>query len=138
MNSLPRLILIHKQATSGRVRFLCLTSGVLAFNPLPESSVLRDEDYSPGFSLHPTAVIRQAEVNLGLREGDIEPVPDFHVWVDTPEGDVPVLLAAFTGIDPPFLAAERASGRFISMTESRQLSEVERHILRRAYEHVLG
>jgi hypothetical protein len=58
--------------------------------------------------------------------------------VDTPEGDVPVLLAAFTGIDPPFLAAERASGRFISMTESRQLSEVERHILRRAYEHVLG
>ena len=63
---------------------------------------------------------------------------DFQAWVDTPDGDAPILLAAFAGIDPPFEAADRVRGRFIAITESRQLSEVERDLLRRAYEHVLG
>ena len=71
-------------------------------------------------------------------EGAIEAVAEFQCWVDTPEGDVPVLLAAFTAIDPPFDAAERTHSRFISITESRNLSDVERDLLRRAYEHVLG
>ena len=135
---LPRLILIHKQSTSGRVRFLCLRSGVVAFAPLPPLSALHDEDYSPKIQFHPTAAVREAEAHLGLPEGAIEPVADFQAWVDTPTGDVPVLLAAFAGIDPPFDAAERTSSRFIAITESRQLSEVERNLLRRAYEHVLG
>lgn len=138
MTALPRLILIHKQATSGRVRFLCLSSGVVAFKPLPPLSALRDEDYSPTLQFHPTAAVREAEIHLGLAEGAIEPVADFQAWVDTPEGDMPVLLAAFAGIDPPFSAAERTNSRFIAITESRQLTEVERNLLRRAYEHVLG
>lgn len=135
---LPRLVLLHKQGTSGRLRFLCLSSGVIAFNPLPALAALRDEDYSPTLQFHPTAVIREAEVHLGLPEGAIEAVADFHAWVDTPSGDVPVLLAAFAGIDPPFAAAARVGARFIAITEARGLSEVERNLLRRAYEHVLG
>lgn len=134
----PRLILLHKQATSGRVRFLCLSSGVIAFKPLPVLAALRDEDYSPTVQVHPTAIMREAEIHLGLPEGAIVPEAEFAAWVDTPEGDVPVLLAAFAGIDPPFAAAERSGGRFIALTEARALSEVERHLLRRAYEHVLG
>ena len=138
MTVLPRLLLLHKQATSGRVRFLCLSSGVVAFKPLPALAALRDEDYSPTIQFHPSAVVREAEIHLGLAEGGVEPVADFQAWVDTPEGDVPVLLAAFAGIDPPFAAAQRIHGRFIAITEARQLSEVERNLLRRAYEHVLG
>ena len=135
---IPRLILIHKQATSGRVRFFCLSSGIVAFDPLPPLAALHDEDYSPKIQFHPTALVREAEIHLGLPEGAIEPVAEFQAWADTPEGDVPVLLAAFTGIDPPFAAAERTRSRFIAITESRQLSEIERNLLRRAYEHVLG
>ena len=138
MAVLPRLILLHKQATSGRVRFLCLSSGVVAFEPLPELSALRDENYSPTLQFHPTAIVREAEIHLGLPEGAIVPEADFQAWVDTPAGDVPILLAAFVGIDPPFVAAERTHGRFIALTESRQLTDVERNLLRRAYEHVLG
>lgn len=138
MSAPPRLLLLHKQPSSGRVRFLCLSAGVIAFKPLPALSALRDEDYSPTVQFHPTAVVREAEIHLGLAEGGIDPVADFQAWVDTPEGDVPVLLAAFTGIDPPFEAAERCHARFIAITDSRQLSEVERNLLRRAYEHVLG
>jgi hypothetical protein len=51
---------------------------------------------------------------------------------------ITILLAAFTGIDPPFAAAKRSNSRFIAITESRSLNEVERHLLRRTYEHVLG
>ena len=138
MTDHPRLILIHKHGTSGRVRFLCLSTGVVVFKSLPALSALREEAFSPKVQIHPTAVVREAEIHLGLPEGAIEAVPEFQAWVDTPEGDVPVLLAAFVGIDPPFAAAERVHGRFIAITESRQLSEVERNLLRRAYEHVLG
>lgn len=84
MDAQPRLILLHKHKTSGRVRFLCLPYGVVAFKALP------------------------------------------------------ALLGVFAGIDPPFAAAERAGGRFIAITESRALSDVERQLLRRTYEHVLG
>ncbi|WP_153145910.1 hypothetical protein [Dechloromonas sp. H13] len=138
MSVLPRLILMHKHRTSGRVRFLCFSAGVIAFSPLPALAALRDEDYSPTLRFHPTAVVREAEIHLGLPEGAIEPVAEFSAWVDTPAGDVPVLLAAFADIDPPFAAAERTRSRFIAITESRLLSEVERNLLRRAYEHVLG
>lgn len=134
----PRLILLHKQKTSGRVRFLCLSSGVVAFTPLPVLSALRDDDYSPKVQIHPVAVVREAELKLGLPEGAIEPDAEFSAWVDTPEGDVPILLGIFTELDPPFAAAERTNSRFIALTECRQLSEVERDLLRRAYEHVLG
>ena len=138
MSVSPRLILLHKQKTSGRVRFLCFSAGVVAFNPLPTLAALRDENYSPTVQFHPTAIVREAEIHLGLPEGALEPEPEFAAWVDTPEGDVPILLAIFTDIDPPFSAAERTNSRFIAITESRQLSELERNLLRRAYEHVLG
>ena len=138
MSALPRLILLHKQATSGRVRFLCKSSSVLIFGPLPAGAVLRAEDYLPAIRFHPMAAVREAEILLGLPEGSIAPQTEFHAWVATPEGDIPILLAAFTGIDPPFAAAECSNSRFIAITESLSLSEVERHLLRRTYEHVLG
>ena len=134
----PRLILLHKHGTSGRVRFLCLASGVLAFAPLPPLAALRDDDYSPKVQVHPTAVVREAEVRLGMAEGTIQTEADFQAWVDTPAGDVPVLMGLFMGIEPPFEVAARSQGRFIALTESRHLSDVERQLLRRAYEHVLG
>ncbi len=138
MDVIPRLILLHKHRTSGRVRFLCFSSGIIAFSPLPLLAALREEGYSPKVQIHPTAAMREAEIRLGLPEGAIEPEADFSAWVDTPGGDVPILLGTFPSIDPPFAAAERTASRFIALTEARGLSEVERDLLRRAYEHVLG
>lgn len=135
---LPRLIILHKQSTSARVRFMALGESVLAFSPLPEPATLHAEDFSSKVQFHPVAAIRAAEKNLGLGEGDLEPVPEFCLWLDTPAGDQAVLLAACTSIDPPFAAAEKLGGKFIAITEARRLPLVEREILRRAYEHLLG
>jgi hypothetical protein len=138
MNMDTRFLLLHKQGTSGRLRYLSLPAGVALFTPLPADAALRPEDWSPTVQVHPSAPLREAELRLGLAEGAIESVPDFHCWVDTPAGDVAVLLGAFTGIDPPFDAAERLGGRFITIAEARALSAIERDLMRRAYEHVLG
>lgn len=134
----PRLVLIHKQKTSARVRFLRLPDGVVAFAPLPALAALRGEDFAPGVQVHPAAVVRDAEKRLDLPEGSIAAEAEFQAWVDTPAGDVPVLLAYFTTIDPPFAAAEAVGGKFIAMTEARSLAEIERNLLRRVYEHVIG
>lgn len=134
----PRLILIHKQKTSARVRFLRLPEGMLAFSPLPALAALRDEGYAATVSPHPAALLRDAEERLGLPADSIAAEAEFQAWADTPAGDVPVLLAYFTTIDPPFAAAESVGGKFIAMTEARSVSEIERHLLRRVYEHVIG
>jgi hypothetical protein len=133
----PNLILVHKQGSSARVRFLRLSEGVL-FLPLPSLSVLREEGYAPAVRPQPADVLRQAEERLGLATGSIAIEGEFHAWVDTPGGDVPVFLAAFTTLDPPFAAAERVGGKFISITEARGLPQVELRLLLRTYEYLIG
>jgi hypothetical protein len=103
MSVQPRLILLHKQKTSGRVRFLCLSAGVVAFKPaagafgaarrrlFAENPVSPDRRRARG--RNPPRPARRRH-----RTG----TPNSQAWVDTPEGDVPVLLAAFTGSTRPF------------------------------------
>ena len=134
----PRLVILHKQSTSARVRYLSFGESVLAFAPLPDLSALRPEEYPAEVRFHPAAAVRAAEKRLALNEGELEPVADFCAWVDTPAGDQAILLAACTTIDPPFAAAEAVGGKFIAITEARRLPEIERDILRRTYEHVIG
>jgi hypothetical protein len=133
----PRLILFHKQKTSARTRFLRFADTVLAFGPLPASAKLLPEDTEP-VRQHPAAHLRAAEERLALPIGSLEPVPDFHIDVATEEGPVPVLLAGFTSIDPPFAAAEAVGARFAAITEARGLPAVELELLRRAYEVLIG
>jgi hypothetical protein len=111
----PRLILFHKQKTSARTRFLRFADTVLAFGPVPA-----------------------AEVRMALPAGSLEIVDDFRMDVDTADGTVPVLLAGFTSIDPPFAAAEAIGARFAPITEARGLPPVELELLRHAYEVLIG
>lgn len=115
MDSAPRLILFHKQKTSARTRFLRFADTVLASGPAPA-----------------------VEARMALPAGSIELVDDFSHPIETPEGCVPVLLAAFTSIDPPFAAAEAIGGRFVAITEARGLPPVELDLLRKAYEILIG
>lgn len=135
--ALPRLILFHKQATSARTRFLRFAGTVLAFAPLPAGARLRGAAF-PAVLAYPADCLRQAERHLGLAEGSLAPVRDYYADVDTDDGVVPVLLAQCTAIDPPFAAAERVGGRFVALTEARDLPDLELQLLRRAYELLIG
>lgn len=131
-----RLILFHKQTTSARTRFLRFADTVLAFGPLPAPANVAAE--AGPVRPHPAAYLRAAEQKLVLPAGSLEAVPDFSHDVETPDGTVPVLLAAFTSIDPPFAAAEAIGGRFVAITEARGLPPVELDLLRKAYEILIG
>jgi hypothetical protein len=135
----PRLLLFHKQGTSARTRFLRFGDSLLAFAPLPAGALLRAEDAALGtFLPHPAALLKTAEKKLGLPGGSLQVVPEFSATVDTPQGEVPVLLAGFTTMDPPFVAADSVGGRFVALTEMRGLPATEMDLVRRAYTVILG
>lgn len=134
-----RLILVHKQKTSARVRFLRFAHGVTAFTPLPALSVVEEEGGGDAaVALHPNAWLRAAERRLGLDSGALKPEADFHATVQTPSGPVTVHLASLDYVDPPFAEVEANGGRFIAITEARDCPPVELELLRRAYAAVLG
>lgn len=142
MTELPtdvRLILVHKQKTSARVRFLRFPHGMCAFTPLPALSSVEEEGEGDGpVAHHPSAWLRAAEARLGLDGGSLKPEVEFHATVRTPDGPVTVQLASLDTVDPPFAEAEAVGGRFVAITEARGCTPVEMELLRRAYGAILG
>ena len=137
MNPAARLIMYHKQATSARTRFLRLEAcGVCGFEPLPPLS-RRAGGGEEGVVTHPASLVREAEQRLGLAAGGLEVEPGFHHRLESPDGTCTVYLARFTAIDPPFDAAEQAGGRFVAITEARDLPPVQLDLLRDAYEVIM-
>ncbi len=137
-----RLVLLHKQSTSSRVRFLRLETGMLCFEPLPAGTLLLAEAPQQA---QLDAAIAQAEPvrqdalqRLALKPGDIEIDPECCVWASCEDQLIPVLLGVFTTIDPPITQAEQLNARFIAMTEARALPAIEQLILRQIYEYVIG
>lgn len=132
-----RLILAHKQKTSGRLRFLRFPHGTVAFTPLPPLSDLM-EDSQPAVVHHPASFLKAAEETLGLPSGSLVHEAEFHATVDTPDGPVALHLASFTTTDPPFDEAEAVGGKFIAITEAVGGMPVEMELLRQAYTVMLG
>jgi hypothetical protein len=132
-----RLILAHKQKTSGRLRFLRLPHGTVAFTPLPPMSDLL-EDGQSAVVHHPAGFLKAAEEKLGLPSGSLVHEAEFHATVDTPDGQVVMYLASFTTTDPPFDEAEAVGGKFIAITEAIGGMPVEMELLRQAYTVMLG
>lgn len=140
MNALPddlRLLLVHKQKTSARVRFLRFSHGVTAFDPLPALSDINDDE-APQVVHHPNVYLRAAEQRLGLPAGSLAHEAEFEALVHTPAGPIAVYLTHINTIDPPFAEAEALGGRFIAITEAIGGMPVEMELLRRAYAVVLG
>jgi hypothetical protein len=131
------LIFIHKQSTSGRVRFLRFPHGVVGLEPLPAASSVADGDV-PNVSTHPVEALKQAAEMLGIPLEQMNAEGEFQAWVDTSDGPRQVLLVSFSTIDPPFAAAEAHGCRFIAMTEARGLPQIELALMRKIYEYVLG
>ena len=133
-----RLILAHKQKTSGRLRFLRLPHGTVAFTPLPPLSALMEHAAPPQVVPHPAAFLKAAEDRLGLPTGSLVYEPEFQATADTPDGPVALHLASFTTLDPPFDEAAALGGKFIAITEAAGGMPVELDLLRHAYEVLLG
>lgn len=132
----PRLLCCHKQSTSARTRFVRWPHGMLAFAPPPAGATLQKS--APAARQHPAATLLDAARRLGLPEDSVRAETEFAATLETSDGEIPVVLAYFTTQDPPFAAVEKQGGKFVAITEARDVGEIELALLRRAYEILLG
>lgn len=131
------LLAYHKQATSAMVRFLRLPWGVTLFEELPVGTCLLDGE--PRLAPHPAAWARELAGWLSLPASVVSGDSDFRRTLSLPNGgERAVLLLQLTGIDPPFEAAARRQGRFITLLEARDLARAELELLRAGYEYLMG
>ena len=135
-----RLIFAHTQSTSGRLRFVRFTHGMLGFTPFPPDASVSPADQSPSPAVVtlPSVYLADAEKRLGLPSGSLKIEPEFRQCVETGGARVDVHLARFTTTDPPFAAITAAGARFIAITETRGCPQVELDLLRKVYEVILG
>ncbi|MDY0050500.1 MAG: hypothetical protein RBR73_07100 [Halothiobacillaceae bacterium] len=139
-----RLVFYHKQSTSGRLRFLRFAHGIFGFEPVDAWFELEDDASSEACAReartdwHPALLARAAEGHFSLPAGEVEVDTEFDCVYPTSQGLLRIRALAFTRIDPPFAPVEACGARFFAITESLDLPLIERDILRRVYEHVLG
>lgn len=137
------LILYHKQSTSARTRFLRFGNGrVCGPDALPEDAALEAEagldQAGAALLIHPAMMLREAEHRLCMPRGSLEFDTGFRRILSAEGAPASVYLARFTGVDPPFEAADAVGAAFIDLIQARGLPPVELSLLRLAYEHVLG
>jgi hypothetical protein len=142
-----RFILYHKHKDSARTRFLRFGHGGVC-GPKPLSSAARpeaaraseDQGTADGGAVlaHPAMSLRATEHLLALPRGSLEIDTGFRFRLAADGEPVEVRLARFTGIDPPFGAAEACGGCFVTLLQARDLPGPELHLLRLAYDHVLS
>lgn len=137
-----RFVFYHKQATSARMRFMVFDTGsVLSGAPLPTLSVLEEveRDYDEETIVaFPANGLGAVVDGMGIDKKDVAmKFPDV-ATVQTPQANLPVHGVQFTNIDPPFDEIEKVGGKFIEMTQARQLHHVDMEIVRRIYVHEMG
>ena len=137
------LILFHKQSTSARVRFLRSAGGSICFgSQIPKLATLVDEnngfEKEQTLARHPAMAVRELEKQMGLETDAIQLDKNFRARVDMPGHIMPVYLAQFKNIDPPFEAAEKVDAKFIAITEARRQPPIELQLLQKAYEYIMG
>jgi len=140
MDLQARLILVHKQSTSARTRFLRVGNNVVLPRALPGQSVLVEDGQNVEDSdvvCHPTVVMNTILQTLGLDCDDVVLETEFKGSVKTPDGLVPVYLARFTSIDPPQAQAEKIGGHFIAITEARDLAPIQLDMVRQVYTYIM-
>lgn len=131
-----RYIVIHLHRTSARLRFLNFRDYLCGPTPLPKLVELTTPPAGNSApSEHPSASLQTLRSYLGLKESQLELVPEFRCWIEAPGEVIPVYMAAATGPDP-FPAP--AGSQWIGLPESWLFTPLERELLREAYEFLLG
>jgi len=130
-----RMLVCHKHPVSARLHFLVPQqrgSGVLLPEALPALSVFAEcSDDKP--LPHPAMALAQLRQRTGLPE--LEVIGDYQVRLEIPGGILPVYLGALPGHD---LCEPVAGTRWIAITDSIGMPWLDRELLRRAYEVLIG
>jgi len=130
-----RGLICHKHPVSARLHFLVpQRGGVLRPQPLPALAVFAESPERGDLLVHPACALRSLQRELGI-EKPLELVADYRVGLEVAGGVLPVFLAALDGHDP----CRAAIGtHWIELTQSIGMPWLDRELLRRAYEVLIG
>jgi hypothetical protein len=92
----------------------------------------------PDTVFHPAAILHETEKRIGLPIDTLVFESEYRQTVEVPGGDIDILLARITTVDPPFEIVKKSNAKFIDLTQARGLPPVELELLRTAYELILG
>lgn len=130
-----RMLVCHKHPVSARLRFLVpLAGGVVLPQPLPALSVLAEPGLDAVVQSHPASALRQLLELLDL-DLELEPIGEFRQLLEVPGQLLPVYLAALPGHDP---CPPPPGTRWIELPQSIGMPWLDRELLRRVYELLLG
>lgn len=130
-----RMLLCHKHPVSARLHFLIpQDGGVVLPQTLPRLAVIAADEAEPPLQSHPASTLRYLQQLLGITR-TLELVDDFHLHLEVPGLILPVYLAALSGYD---LCPPPPGTRWIELPQSIGMPWLDRELLRRVYEVLLG
>lgn len=136
-----RIILFHKHPVSASMHFLYFQhGGVCAFKPLPKLASIIDpkEKDIANTVLHPAAITKWSEEQLGMESGSLQAETEFCERVEVPKGEITVYLAGFKGYEIPDDQMDQLNAKFISLMECVGIPPVEMLLLQKAYGVIMG
>lgn len=136
------IIFFHKHPTSARVCYLRSAAGSVVLGAtLPDLATLIDEETTlekeEVVANHPAMTLCSLADDMELEVSGFELIKDFRARLDVPGEIMPIYLAQFKSIDPPFAAAEKIAAKFIAITEARALPSVELQLLQKSYQYIM-
>lgn len=130
-----RMLLCHKHPVSARLHFLIpADGGVVLPQALPRLAVIAAETANPPVQSHPASALRHLQQLLGIAR-EFELVGEFELRMEVPGAVLPVYLAALAGYE---LCPPPSGTRWIELPQSIGMPWLERELLRRVYEVLLG
>ncbi|WP_240500450.1 hypothetical protein [Pseudomonas syringae] len=130
-----RMLLCHKHPVSARLHFLIpQREGVVLPLPLPPLAVFAEGVPDNPVQTHPASALRHLQQDLGITQA-LELVSEFQVSLEVPRMLMPIYLAALTGYD---LCPAPTGTCWIELTKSIGMPWLDRELLRRAYEVLIG
>ncbi|MBE7376554.1 hypothetical protein IN820_18795 [Pseudomonas sp. AL-54] len=130
-----RVVICHKHPVSARLHFLVpQRGGVVLPQPLPALTVFAETPGQGDLLVHPASALRSLQRELGI-EKTLELVADYRVDLEVAGGILPVFLAALDGHD---LCRAAIGTHWIELTQSIGMPWLDRELLRRAYEVLIG
>lgn len=132
-----RILLCHKHPFSARLRFLIPEQrgqGVLVPEPLPSLAVIAEPGQDAAVLSHPATALSRLAQRMPLDER-FEIFSEFHLRMEVPEGVMPVYMGLLSGFE---ICPAPEGMRWIDLTQSIGMPWLDREILRRAYETLVG
>ncbi|GLK58115.1 MULTISPECIES: hypothetical protein [Azotobacter] len=129
-----RILLCHKHPVSARLRFLIPTGGgVVLPQTLPRLAVIAEDQEAP-VQCHPASALRALQETMALG-WQLELIGEFRLNMEVPGQIMPIYLAALAGHELP---PPPEGTRWIELTQSIGMPWLDRELLRRVYEELIG